>query len=478
MRISLLLIFVCCGCSNEPNLPICLDSEGQDRANVITRILRSDNHLFLARSPELVAHKIEKMVADPYDFMRGSVALWFYDAQQVGSDRVSVPVPNNDVTRTILLIGDPHPENLSTAFVFGSNLASEASQLTMEWIDLDAVTPGPFLLDLRRAAMSLVLFFGGPTSCDEDCLDTVVNAMFSSYGKSLEAIVNGDLPEAPNGGRLIQELINEAEEEGAARKKFNKYTSGAAQDLITLMYDESLDENHRGLMMLTAAESAEVAQITQQLQAKDPSLVVLGAGRRFGQGVSSIPAKRYILIAQSMRSNKPILLNLREVFDAPHITRLDNSEQIGSRGNEGRIDLAISKIWSWSGADPFADVLRVGSQTYKVLSWSSYFQSLDHEDAQSDFANELISQNDLIAFATSIGYALATAHARGGSYQGANSTLVLYQSVAQFAGQIRAYLIETARFDALRTLEDHSILGCLVETYGPFAGIFDEMESP
>ena len=168
---------------------------------------------------------------------------------------------------------------------------------------------------------------------------------------------------------------------------------------------------------------------------------------------------------------------MREVFDAPHITRLENSEQIGSRGNEGRIDLAISKIWSWSGADPFADVLRVGSQTYKVLSWSSYFQSLDHEDAQSDLANELISQHDLSAIAMSIGYALATAHARGGSYQGANSTLLLYESVAQFAGQIRAYLIDAARFDTLRALEDHSILGCLVETYGPLAGIFDKMES-
>ena len=210
MRYFIFSLIFCVGCTTSMAPPACLSSDQVARANILSRVLRSDNHLFLSRQPELVEHKLARLEADPYDFMRGTIALWFYDVQNIGTVRPQLVLTETIAQRTTMLIGDPHPENLSTAFASGSTLANSSPQLALEWIDLDSVTTGAFHLDLRRATMGLALFFGGTTACNQDCVHSVSDALLKSYRGAVFQAERARPVLAPPLGKLWSNLATEA----------------------------------------------------------------------------------------------------------------------------------------------------------------------------------------------------------------------------------------------------------------------------
>ena len=76
-----------------------------------------------------------------------------------------------------------------------------------DFIDLDAVTHGPWIMDLRRAATGYQAWL---TAIDCGCGFDAISAMTTSY----VAALNSDSP--PNyRSKLITDLIEEAKEENA-----------------------------------------------------------------------------------------------------------------------------------------------------------------------------------------------------------------------------------------------------------------------
>ena len=470
-----LIVCLCFGCVQGENVPSCLSAEQVPRANIISRVLRADNHLFLSRQPELVAHKLKKLVADPYDFMRGTAPLWYYDVENIGTARPSVLLTSTLGSLTTLLIGDPHPENLSTAFASGTTLLEPIPTLALEWIDLDGITSGAFYLDLRRALQGVVLFIGGTSECHNTCITSLATSLATSYRDTLASVEGGNPTTAPPLGVIWSKLVAEAFRDGSARKRFRDHTRETSTHLA-LNFDDVLNDKDKGLLRLNAREEAQVNRLFAALKARDHSLVLHDVGRRYGQGVSSVPAIRYILLVESDRTPEPILLNVREIFEPAPIQTWTNGEQIGPRSNGDRLSLGIERIWSWAGADPFAESLQVDGRTFKVLTWSSYFQSLDHESIQANVRDNRFTQNDLNIFAAYVGYTIAQAHARGGSFRGDSDEDKLYDSVQSDLPQLIQYLVDTAARDAARAQSDRDILACLVEAYGPLAGLYDQME--
>ena len=146
-----------------------------------------------------------------------------------------------------MLVGDPHPENLYTALASGSTLADSPPQLALEWIDLDSVTSGAFHLDLRRATMGLTSFFGGTTECDEDCVRSISEAVLQSYRDAVFQAERNRPVLAPPLGEIWSNLAREARNEGAERKKFNKY-SRQINGSFTLDVDNALADSHKGAL--------------------------------------------------------------------------------------------------------------------------------------------------------------------------------------------------------------------------------------
>ena len=130
------------GCSGASS-----DVDGRDA--VLIEWLQRDNALWLGRDPALLTGKYDRMAESPYDFMRGTAGLFHEDLRRLSLDPVErgadlglVATPD---AASVLILGDPHPENLSTFYADDAPgpIVGEASpELTVAWADLDAAGHG------------------------------------------------------------------------------------------------------------------------------------------------------------------------------------------------------------------------------------------------------------------------------------------------------------------------------------------------
>ena len=87
--------------------------------------LALDNRAYADRDRELVELKLVKMQRSAYDWMRGTSAVYWRDVND-GVIATAFPAP------AVLLVGDPHPENVGT-------FRAADGTLLADWNDLDAV---------------------------------------------------------------------------------------------------------------------------------------------------------------------------------------------------------------------------------------------------------------------------------------------------------------------------------------------------
>jgi len=104
--------------------------EAPTRARRIVEALSDDNLVFDAREPELVAAKLRKMQRGPYEWLRGTASLCWRDLMEPGGDRPRTTF-GDPLSSRVLLVGDPHPENLGT-------FHAADGTMFVDWNDFDA----------------------------------------------------------------------------------------------------------------------------------------------------------------------------------------------------------------------------------------------------------------------------------------------------------------------------------------------------
>lgn len=157
------------------------------RAAWIQERLTADNAFWLTRSPARVEDKYARMEADPYDWMRGSLSLFLADALRPDPERAATAFLDEPESASVLLVGDPHVENLGTCLGGEEGDAGTipaAAPLLLEWVDLDAAAFGPWTLDTRRAALAIALVADPDGECPE-CADDAVAAFASAYADEI-----------------------------------------------------------------------------------------------------------------------------------------------------------------------------------------------------------------------------------------------------------------------------------------------------
>ncbi|HNH47280.1 MAG TPA: DUF2252 family protein, partial [Myxococcota bacterium] len=92
----------------------CAASVDEVRMAQLRDVLVADNQIWLVRDPEQVEEKYDRMAEDPYDFLRGTAALYYQDLQRPNPERASTEFQTDPRSFGLLVIGDPHPENFGT----------------------------------------------------------------------------------------------------------------------------------------------------------------------------------------------------------------------------------------------------------------------------------------------------------------------------------------------------------------------------
>ena len=453
-----MLLILLTGCSSQL---------ASSRALWLRQTLADENSYWLARNPAGLADKYGAMAADPYDYMRGSAGTWYADIARQSRERTATVLLEE--TEPILLVGDAHPENLSTTVPGRMPLPTVSDplpELGLEIIDLDASIYGPWLLDLRRSALSLRVEAAPLPGCDDACIEAAIAELVEEY---IDGALDASAPTVQ--GSIIENLIAEATEEGQGRQKYDESTTSTIFSDLQLRSDQGLDENGVGILPLTDAEQAQIDRLMAVYDGPE-GFRVLDTARRFGTGISSRAAVRYLVLYdlgdESEADNG--IITVRETSDPPLIPGL--FAEVGDRyyTNADRIEAASAMLWSTPDADAAAAGLTDGELTFKVLTWSSWFQDADHLSVLEDWEDSAIDAGDFASMAGVLGYTLGSSHRRGETAAGGSAAAVLERDLAGSDEVLLAEILATSASDAIALQRDYVLFQMLLDDHGPLLG--------
>lgn len=475
-----------------PLLGGCSGAQVVDRDAILLDWLLRDNAIWLSRDARLLPGKYRRMLGDsdgdgvgddPYDFMRGTAGLFHEDLQRLSVERVDLGYASTPEAASVLILGDPHPENLSTFLPqddAGPVEGEPVPDLVVAWADMDAAAHGPWISDVRRGTQGMLLFVQGMEGCGDACQEQVVRAYGAGYDAGIRAVAEGGatfrLEGDLVGNPFVRDLVDEAEEEGAERNRLGDNTETVDGQRIFATLDR-LPETGRGYLAPTREERRLAERILTPHAAAEEARTglpfrVLDIARRYGQGVSSWPATRFVILWDTGDDTDADdrLLNVREVLDPPLYPGPGVTASAAWASNAERLLQTSRMLWPRPDLDPRLGAVQHGPASWKMLSATSWYQGLDHTKAADVWNDGDADEDDLIVFARGVGAALAFAHARGTTASGGSAVDAILDDLGEDPDALSQALMRVAFADRDRTIDDHARFGRLLDALGPWLG--------
>lgn len=434
----------------------------QVRRAWLVEAIVDDNRVWLSRDLEPLATKYDRMGEDVYDYLRATASVFLRDVARGGSDRVPTTFLTEAGASEVLLAGDPHPENFGTLWPQGR------APLLLEVNDLDGAVFGPYLFDVRRLNLGLALL------ADEGgcaCVDGVVESASTAYLLSVQdgldrpALVSGDE------GAIAQELLDAVTVdglEGATLGANTEVVSSGRRFLIT----EQLDEAGRGLRRLSTEEHRQLDRLLASWDGRPTGFRELSRARRYGSGIASLPAIRYVVLWDQGDDGPEddAMLSIREVVDPPAVPGVHPGAPGLWASNAERVELTARTLWSRPDADPHYDGLSDGAMTFKVQSWTAWHDSFNHGTVIRRLQEGTYGAVELERFAARLGSALGRIHRAGTTADREPAAPVILQDVAGRGQEFVDERVAEARFDLVRLRRDHRLFVSARLELGPWLG--------
>ena len=446
----------------------------QARVAFIRDTLTADNAVWMARDHALLEGKYAKMSADPFDFVRGTSALYYADLARPDPDRTPTAFLTVTEASGVLLAGDPHPENFSTMLPGSVAPDTDPGALGVEVDDLDGSGFGPYLLDVRRAALGLAVLADNLNGCESDCVAEAAGDLAGAYADEIASRSQGGSGRAAcseDDGRIVADLCAHAAQDGPASSVLEKYTTGTGATR-RFRLDAAVDEAGKGVLALTADEDAQVDRLLADWDARPPDFRELDRARRYGSGVASFPAVRYVVLWDrgDASSEDDVLVNIREVVDPPNLSGRGAAVPVLFDSNAARIEEVAWLLWSRPDADPDMAGLADGPSTFKVSTWSGWFAGFDHADVAAGWTAGEYDGADLDGLAARIGRTLADAQARALTSSGAPALPAIAADIGGRRDAFVAELTADASADLGRSTADRALFIRALQVYGPALG--------
>lgn len=361
----------------------CASPASDDRTAFVIDTLARDNYEWALREPALVAMKLIKMQRSPFLWLRGTAAVYWREQLAYGDRGESAFA----TTARVLLVGDPHPENLGT---FGA---------LVDWDDFDAAGYGPFQLDVRRLAIGMVIATRNDATAREAAL----------------GYADGATPESTYLDKLI--------EKGLADDPLSEFAPDgevAFGDLHPVAGDGVIENR-------LSPVGVEAAQWIAQAVA--PHTVVLQA-RRFGSGVSSYAALRYDVVLDDGS-----FVELKEERDGVIVHDVPHWSSARWSSPAARAVAAQRELQTTGDEDPLLRSAEVGALSLRI-----HGEAGTKGVSADDLAG--LDADEQLAIAHRFGAELARAHANAPMEDGRLGSEVLPALIAgredEFADEIAA----------------------------------------
>lgn len=428
----------------------CADALPSERTQRVIDVLAEDNYVWARREPALVAKKLAKMQRGPYEWMRGTASVYWRDLTELG-DRTTTAF-GDDASSRVLLVGDPHPENI------GTFRAADGSML-VDWNDLDAAGYGPFTADLRRLAVGLVV---AADSADEAVNDELATRAIRGY---VAQLARGPMSIRPGMHPLLDKELAKARARGDARFAVDELapvTDGARYVAFGDLEAVADDGVYEDTVLPVGAEAAAwldaaVAQWTARRG--EPAVVKLRA-RRIGAGVASYAALRYnvVLEGPTAAPEDDQVLELKEERDGLILHGLPQLAAAEWDSPAARVVDAQQRLQARRDADGCLGAADLGGLSLKIRDREAYQRGIDHLDLAELAAGSVAKRAQLADLAELLGGLLASAHGNARTLDGARGADVIAPILAGREDAFVAELVASARVEAAQVLADHAVL--------------------
>ena len=456
----------------------CSQADSDAREGWLRATLIDDNRVDLERSPDLVGQKFQKMASNPYLYFRGTNGQFYRD--MTGDFAPAYPTMLDGEAHDILLVGDPHPENVGT-------YRPPSDELVVEFNDFDASIHGPFHYDVRRGALGIwtaAVAIGGDAFPAEQ-RRALVRRFVSAYVAEVRRLDDGGQP-APitrttGAGTVIDDLFRRARRDGDVREALDEYTrldgdsrqmffgTGEAPEIDGVIGDEVREVDE--------AAAAHVRQLVRQYSttvvapgARDAGFwAVKGISRRLGAGVSSYPVLRfYALIEGPTRDlDDDVLLEIKEVRDPALLPALpllprDFFENNGQRGVWAQRTLHLQK-----DSDPLLGWAGSSSQAFRVRQRTKYQKNVGVDRMTEKIGEGEWATDIVFEFADLMGQLLARTHFQSTTRTGASAGPLIAASVSDaFVDET----VDTTLEYGTQMLTDYESLREMLDEVGPRLG--------
>lgn len=437
----------------------------EDRQGFLVDQLVLDNQRWMTRDLALLEAKYRRMASDPYDFMRATATVGVTDWTRPGSDRQPTDFMTVRGTESVLLAGDPHPENV------GLHRPGEGP-LVVEVNDLDGSTYGPYLWDLRRAMLGLGVLLT-ETGCDGACLTAGLARYAEGYVETMEAegagfhSGYGPTTDAPV---VLRDLLDKATEDGLARDALLSLTAvGPNGERHFVVTDERVEDVAD--LRPTLEEAAQLERLTPWIE-RTYGVRVLDAMRRYGRGVASLPAVRYAVLVDDGEEGDADdrLLQLREVIDPLPLPGWRENLDGSFETNGERVVATSRLLWSRPDADPALGARQDGLMSFKITTLSGYFEGFEHDRILGRVEDGRFSEDDLLAWCGWLGAQLATVHDRAPTRDGLDAGASIRADLDGRGADFVAERVADAELAVPALYRDHRLFLGALDRLGPDLG--------
>ncbi len=441
--------------------------------------LIQDNRDLLERTPDATAAKLRKMASTPYNYFRGTAAIYWRDQLEPRASRA----PTNHSTgasNLTLLVGDPHPENI------GSFLGGDG-RMHIEFNDFDASTYGPYHLDVRRLALGFYVLAHASDDLRPDAR-AIARAVATGYAAEVSSQSEGDgetsftweRGEGTTGaGVILGDLIRRAERDGDIAEELLEYAplvdgeramfygTLEASEVEGVVRDQTDPPTPDEDVLIARVVDAYFGTIAPSTDAGRETVRIKGASRRLGAGVSSYPVRRFYVLTEGRTesADDDLLLELKETLDPPPLGRLVT---LGVRDHESNAERVVAHqrlLQARADQDPWLGWARLGPLSFRVRHRTKYQKGVDAARIAEEVAGGEYGVDAVVELATQAGRLLAASHARAPLANGRDAL----PSLAAALDEGDAFADETAEFAqdyGERTLTDYALFQDLLDEHG------------
>lgn len=436
MHRTLFILFALVGCSPQ----------GDARQATVVQVLTRADEVMLRSRPELSAGKYARMAAGPFDFYRGSLALFRAD-WEAGRTSQSGFLTG---TPPVLGLGDPHPENFGLLMDRDGGLALEPN-------DFDSADRVPYLLDVRRLTTGLALA-ARMQRPDEDPVD-LARATALSYATTFIGLADGGTPERITDGHasvVIEDLFRRGARDRLAHAELVNLTE--VDDAGVRRFLRGADPTEP-TAVIEDVKPQFVDGLPEILARLGPSTRVLDAVRQYGSGVASWPRLRFLVLLEG-----DVVVEVKELSESSLAGWYRPA--LVARDTPSRVEAAARRAWAMPDADP----------RWFTTSWQGLpLQVRTEAEAQKGVKVERLvgargTPEALSKFGAVLGALLARVHAR-------SEPEVVAALAAQLARDPQAFADEQAAFasaESVQVLEDFARFQDARLRLGPLLGVVND----